>query len=486
MAAWIASQPDLPYLLMGALGLLIILWILSATRASRHMREEQAARAQAEARAGEEIARLTARLAAGEEDRREAHVRAERLEETVAGLRDQIGALRQERGALQAALDSARSQAEGLRGELRVRETAAEKDRAAAEREIAQLRELREEMGQRFRELADESLRRQGEDAAKVQQERLAALLTPLKEHVGRFEEELRAVHRAADQERARLGEHIAMLHRRSEEISQEAVALTRALKGDKQRQGAWGEMILERILEDSGLERGTHYLTQDSRLDAEGRRQRPDVVVRMPGGRQIIVDSKVSLVAYEAAVNAETPEERDRQLRAHLQALNAHVTGLSRKDYAATEAGAADYVLMFVPVEGALSEALRLQGDLTSQALARGVGIVSPMTLMVTLRMVENLWTVDRRERNAEEIAARAGALYDKLAGFVEAMNGVSLHLARAVGAHEEAMGRLSRGHGNLLGQADKLKKLGARTAKQIAHDFDEEAPALPSHAAE
>lgn len=471
MTAWFQTMPDLPYVLMAGLGLLIILWWAVVTRAARRLRAVRAALEAAQARAGAAEARLTGAEAA----RQEAHVRAERLEETVAGLRDQIGALRQERGAVQAALDVARHQAEGLRTEMRVQSTAAAKDRDAAAREIAQLREIREEMTQKFREMADESLRRQGEDAAKAQQERLAALLTPLKEHVGRFEEELRAVHRSADQERARLGEQIAQLHRRSEEISVEAVNLTRALKGDKQRQGAWGEMILERILEDSGLERGVHYEVQASRRDDLGRALRPDVVVRMPRGKSVVVDSKVSLVAFETAINAPTPEDQAVARRDHVLALRAHIDRLADKGYAATEEGV-DYVLMFVPIEGALSEALREQPDLTGYALSRGIGLMTPTTLMVALRTIEHVWMVERRERNAEEIARRAGLLYDKVAGFVDSMNAVAGHLSRAAQAHDEAMNRLSRGSGNVLGQVDKLKRLGARTGRAIEAGFDED----------
>ena len=335
-------------------------------------------------------------------------------------------------------------------------------------------------MSQKFREMADESLRRQGEDAARAQQERLAALLTPLKEHVGRFEEELRAVHRSADQDRARLGEQIALLHRRSEEISHEAVALTRALKGDKQRQGAWGEMILERILEDSGLQRGLHYEVQSSRRDEAGRALRPDVVVRMPRGKSVVVDSKVSLIAFEAAVNAPGPEDRQRHMRDHVAAIRAHVDRLSAKDYAAGEDGV-DYVLMFVPIEGALSEALREEPDLTGYALSKGIGLMTPTTLMVALRTIEHVWMVERRERNAEEIARRAGFLYEKVAGFVDSMSTVATHLARAAQAQDEAMNRLSRGSGNVLGQVDKLKRLGARTTRSIEIAFDAEEDDMP-----
>lgn len=494
----LASLPqDIQYLLCALAGLSLILFFgfLSRRKQLREVKEvlREEERASQRLRDRLEVAERTATeggetLRATEERANEAHVRAERLDETVAGLRDRLGALRQDLMQSESGHEAARREVAELKVAARGLETAMEKDREAAAREIATLKELREEMALRFRELSDETLRRQNADFSKSQTEKLTALLTPFREHVGRFEEELRNVHRAADRERTRLGEQITLLHRRSEEISQEAVALTRALKGDKQRQGAWGEMILERILEESGLERDTHYEVQAVRRDDAGRTLRPDVIVRMPRGKVVIIDSKVSLVAYEAAVNAETPEERALRIREHVQALRNHIDRLGAKDYAGAESEAVDYVLMFVPIEGALSEALREQGDLTSYALARGIGLMTPTTLMVALRTIEHVWTVERREKNAEEIAKRAGLLYDKVAGFVDDLSAVGTHLGRAASAHEAAFSKLSRGSGNVLGQVDKLKRLGARTGRAISVDFDEEddTPLLPSHAAE
>ncbi|SDE43355.1 DNA recombination protein RmuC [Limimaricola pyoseonensis] len=345
----------------------------------------------------------------------------------------------------------------------------------AAETRITELKELREEMSRRFEELASKTLRQTGEDFSKANTAKLTELLTPFRDHVSRFEAELRQVHGKADEERARLGKQIEMLTSQSETIRSEAAALTRALKGDKQKQGAWGEMILERILETSGLERGTHYLVQDSRTDEDGARWRPDVVVKMPRGKSLVVDSKVSLVAYEAAVNAETEEERARHLREHVTAVRRHIDQLAAKGYHAMEEGSVDYVLMFMPIEGALSAALSESGDLTAYAVSKGIGVMTPTTLMVTLRTVDHIWTVERRESNAEDIAKRAGLLYDKVAGFVGNLDKVGAALATASRAHEDAMGQLSTGRGNVLGQIEKLKSMGARTQKSLPVAFDE-----------
>lgn len=409
--------------------------------------------------------------------------RAERLEGALGAAERELETLRRDHADAARQLKLSHDECGKFRVELETTRTEMRKDQSAAQCEIAALREMREEMSRHFRELSAETMRVQGEDLSRINQEKLTALLAPFKDHVGLFQEELRSVHKSADEERARLKEQIALLHRRSEEISQEAVNLTRALKGDKQKQGAWGEMILERILEDSGLERGLHYAVQEHRRDEEGQRWRPDVVVKLPRNKALVVDSKVSLIAYEAAVNAASDAERALHAAAHVRALKQHIDGLAAKGYHALDEGSVDYVLMFVPIEGALSEALRVQGDLTSYALQKGVGIVTPTTLMVTLRTVEHIWAVERRESNAEEIASRAGKLYEKVCGFVSEMEKAGDCLRKAKEAHDAAFDRLSRGNGNVLGQVEKLKKLGARTTKALPPGFDEdENPVVPA----
>lgn len=410
------------------------------------------------------------------------------LRETEARARldaqaERLGLMADERDELRDALHMAREAAETLRRDLSATELRAEAARETAERELTLLRELRDEMTGQFRLMADESLRRQGADLEKTHSDRLAALLTPFREQVQHFQTELAARTKSADEERAALREQIEVLHRRSEEIGRDAVALTRALRGDKQRQGAWGEMILERVLEGSGLDRGTHYDTQASFRDEDGRQWRPDVIVRLPQGKVLVIDSKVSLVDYERAVNAEDPAERDAALRRHVAAIRAHVQTLSGKGYQAVDAAAVDYVLMFIPIEGAFSEAMRVDPDLAGFALERRVGMTTPTTLMLTLRTVDHIWTVERRETNAVEIAARAGQLYDKVALFVDSMDGVGKALTDAQRAHGQAMDRLTRGSGNVIRQVEMLRQLGARNAKRLAvdHDADDDGDAAP-----
>ncbi|WP_282603626.1 DNA recombination protein RmuC [Paracoccus sp. PARArs4] len=412
--------------------------------------------------------------------RHDAQMQISSREGRVASLTERLGDLAEERDNLTDALHRANRELADQRTQLAEVRLTASKDREAAEREIATLRELREEMTGQFRLLSTETLRVQRADLQRSQNEQLNALLTPFREQVGRFQTELQARNKVLDQESARLHEQILSLHRRSEEISREAVNLTRALKGDKQRQGAWGEMVLERILEESGLQAGTHFDMQSSWRDEDNKLWRPDVVVKMPRGKVMVIDSKVSLNDYETSVATEDPAEAQAGLRRHVQAVRNHVNTLAEKGYHRMDDGSVDYVLMFIPIEGAFSEALRADPQLAAYAMERRVGLTTPTTLMLTLRTIEHIWAVERRESNAMEIARRAGQLYDKVAGFVDAMEGVGRALDQANKAHGQAMDRLTRGSGNVIRQVEMLRGLGARASKQISLDHDREDPAL------
>ena len=363
-----------------------------------------------------------------------------------------------------------------LKARISALETQIEGDRAAADEKIALLSKIRDDMQERFRQLASEALTTQGEAFSKANIEKLEATLTPLKEHVGHFEKELREVHQETVKDRERLKAEINQLTLRSEAISQEAVALTRALKNDRQQQGAWGEMILEGILERSGLRQGEEYETQAHRTGGEGERLRPDVVVKIPGGKSLVIDSKVSLNDYAVAVNAEDPQIAAGARKRHVQALRNHINGLSGKGYQRAENSTVDYVIMFVPIEGALSEALREDGTLTEYALERNITIATPTTLMMALRTVSHVWAVERRSQNAEAIASRAGLLYDKIVGFVGNMEKVGRAIDQAHSAYDGALGQLSKGKGNILAQVETLKTLGAKVSKSIGIDFDTE----------
>ncbi|MFC3568901.1 DNA recombination protein RmuC [Paracoccus simplex] len=477
--AWLADSANLQIILVAVLAVLVM--CLVALRRTRRSAEA------AVAGAAEREAGWQARLAAESEQLRAQLLAASRLETRNETLGARLQELVEERDGLADALHRERQLVSRLERELAETRLAAQKDREAAERDIATLRELREEMSGQFRLLANETLKSQGSEMQKAHGEQLSALLTPFRDQVHRFQTELQARNKATDEERARLREQIEYLHKRSEDISREAVALTRALKGDSQKRGAWGEMILERILEDSGLIAGTHYETQASHRDGDGKLWRPDVIVKMPQKKLLVIDSKVSLNAYEEAVNAEDMATRDAALRRHVASVRAHVAGLAAKGYQALDEGSVDYVLMFIPVEGAFSEALRVDPDLARHAMENRVGLATPTTLMLTLRTVDHIWTVERRESNAMAIAARAGQLYDKLHGFVGAVEEVGMALDRAQKSHATAMDRLTRGPGNVIRQAEMLRELGARTQKRLALDHDGfEALEAPDEAAE
>lgn len=505
------SDPNVLRPLAAGLALLVVLlallWRRAAGRGAALARDLHAAAAEARlgeerlTRARQDLAREAAARAEAEDTAADAGARAQaealragRAEAGAEALNARLAELGQERGMLAAALDAARAEAARLQRDLAETRLGAEKDRESAARELAALQALRQEMTREFKLLSTETLRIQGQDMERRQGEQLAALLTPFRDQVQRFQTELQTRNKQTDEERARLREQIEYLHKRSEDISREAVALTRALKGDSRQQGAWGEMILGRILEESGLQAGLHYDLQASMTDEDGRRWRPDCVVKMPQQRVLVIDSKVSLVAYEEAVNAGDEAARQAALARHVASLRAHVRGLSGKGYERLDEGTVDYVLMFIPIEGAFSDALRADPALAREAIEARVGLATPTTLMLTLRTVDHIWTVERRERNAAEIARRAGALYDKVAGFVEAMGDVGKALGRATDAHNEAMNRLTRGRGNVIRQVEMLRELGARAQKRIEIEADgddgddadagaaAEAPGLPA----
>lgn len=449
---WLAGDMTVAGPLLLLLAAMAVLW----WRAVRQLAISRAGLAQAEAR-----------LQAAEIARGRDEARAEAQEARLADLTE-------ERDGLSDVLHQTRREVAQLETRLSETRLRAASEAEAGAREIATLRELRAEMTQQFKLLSAETLRTQREDLQRSQNDHLAALLTPFRDQVGRFQTELQSRNKVLDEESARLREQILSLHNRTEQISREAVNLTRALKGDKQRQGAWGEMVLERILEDSGLMAGTHYQLQASWRDEEGRTWRPDVVVRMPRDKVMVIDSKVSLNDYEASVTLDDPAEAAAALRRHVAALRTHIVTLSGKGYQRMDDNSVDYVLMFIPIEGAFSDALRADPTLARFAMERRIGLTTPTTLMLTLRTVDHIWAVERRESNALEIARRAGQLYDKVAGFVEAMDGVGKALDQASRAHGLAMDRLTRGSGNVIRQVEMLRGLGARVSKQIELDHD------------
>jgi DNA recombination protein RmuC len=378
--------------------------------------------------------------------------------------------------ALEEALRQAEFKREGLQqqnAELmaeisRLKELVAQERKQAGEK-LELLKEAKERLTQEFKLLADGVLKEHGETFSKQNREQITGILTPLKDSLTAFQQGMTIAQTESTRERATLAEQIRRLTEESAKMTHETGNLTRALKGKAQTQGAWGEMILKTILEKSGLREGDEFITQVSHSAEDGSRLRPDVIVNLPNGQKIIVDSKVSLTAFEGYVNAEIELDRAAHLVRHVQSLRAHIKGLSGKDYHQLDGSSFDYVIMFVPIEGALAAALLEDPALTTYAIDSNVTIATPTTLMIALRTVANVWQVERRNRNAEAIADRAGKLYEKFAGFLTDMNVLGDRLTSAQKSYGNAIGKLQSGPGNVVRQIEQLKELGARTSKSL-----------------
>ena len=295
----------------------------------------------------------------------------------------------------------------------------------------------------------------------------LDVLLAPFRAKLEQFGERVEKTHHQGVQERSELKAEVRNLMEQSEKLRNEANALTKALRSDSKAQGNWGEMVLEKLLERSGLTRDLEYSVQASTTDADGRRLQPDVVLNLPEGKHLVIDSKVSMVAYERFVNAETPEEQAVAMKEHIASLRAHIRGLSEKNYQNLYDVSLDFVLLFVPIEGAFSTALQAQPELYQEAFDRNIALVSTTTLWTTLRTVGTLWRQERQNRNVGEIIRQASDLYDKFVGFSEEMIKVGNQMKTATNTYENAMKQLSQGKGNLVRRAEQLRQLGLKNSK-------------------
>lgn len=329
---------------------------------------------------------------------------------------------------------------------------------------------LQERFKADFAVLAHKIMQRNSTEISQQHREQLDSLLEPLKERLTTFEKQVQDTYQQEARERFHLKKEIELLVQVNQQMSTEAQNLTKALKGDNKAQGNWGEMVLGKVLESSGLREGEEFETQASFTDREGQRKQPDVLVKLPDERHIIVDSKVSLKSYEALVGEEDDDARQRFLQAHTQSIIQHVKGLGSKHYAELEGiRSPDFVLLFMPIEAAFSLAVQAKPDIFQQAWDQRIIIVSPTTLLATLRTVSSMWKLERQNRNAEEIARQGGLLYDKFVGFVGEMEKTGKHIDQASRSHESAMRKLRDGRGSLTTKAEKLKELGVRNSKKL-----------------
>lgn len=343
----------------------------------------------------------------------------------------------------------------------------------------ASLEQNQEKFNKDFELIANKILEEKSTKFIEQNRTNLDIILNPLKENIKAFEDKVEKVYKAESDERNTLKGVISLLMDQSKQIQEDANNLTKALKGDSKKQGNWGEVILEKVLERSGLVRDQEYRIQASHTSAEGGRYQPDVVIDLPDDKHLVVDAKVSLVAYERSVSAETEEEREGHVKAHLASIKNHIQELSAKNYQDLyKINSPDFVLLFVPIESSFSIAVQKDTELFNFAWDRKVVIVSPSTLLATLRTIASMWKQERQNRNVFEIAEQAGFLYEKFVGFLKDMEDIGRHIGSTQKAYDGAFNKLKEGSGNMINKIENLKKLGAKVKnnKQIDIKYLEE----------
>lgn len=355
--------------------------------------------------------------------------------------------------------------------ELETELAAAARNRAESEARLnAVIADTRTQFTDTFKALANQILDDKTARFTETNQARMNELLAPFRERLKEFQKKIEETHLSETTERRSLKDELKRLMDLNQQVSVDTKNLTTALKGDAKKQGTWGEVILERVLQMSGLVRDREYVVQDSRVTESGSRQQPDVLIHLPPDRNLIVDSKVSLVAYERYASADTEEARDAALSQHLQSLRTHIKGLSEKNYPALYGlEALDFVLMFVPIEPAFLAAVHADPGLYEAAWKQNVVLVSPTTLMATARVVESVWRLERQNRNVMKIAEQAGGMHDHFVAFIADLDKVSRQFQSAGEALDSAVKKLHVGRGNLVKRADAIRKLGAKAAKQL-----------------
>jgi DNA recombination protein RmuC len=360
-------------------------------------------------------------------------------------------------------------------GQARVKaETELAAERRQSADKLATLAQTAQEaktvLSDQFKNLANEILEEKSKRFAEQNQQNLDILLKPLQEKLTDFRKQVDETYQSEARERFALKQEVEKLAGLNLRMTDETRALTNALKGESKTQGDWGELVLETILENSGLRKGEEYLVQDTQTISDGSRLQPDVVIRLPESKHLVIDSKVSITAYTRYIQADDEAVKTAELNSHVLSMKQHIQGLSAKNYQDLYGvGSIDFVLMFIPIEPAFLAAMRHAPEIYQEALKKNIVIVCPSTLLATVRTVAHLWRQEHQNRNAQEIARQCASLYDKFVGFVEDLDKVGLRLEQAQISYTDAVGKLKTGRGNLIRTAENVKKLGVKPNKSL-----------------
>jgi DNA recombination protein RmuC len=376
--------------------------------------------------------------------------------------------LKQQLEQLRSDLDRERNKVLDLTNSLATREAEFRNVEEKLDERKAELLEMQEKFSIQFKNLANDIFEEKSKKFTDQNKSNIFDLLKPLGEKIVEFEKRVEETHKDTISRNSALREQLETLQKLNVQMTHEAENLTRALKGDSKAQGAWGEFILESILEKSGLERDREYTVQESFDTAEGRR-RPDIIIRLPENKHVIIDSKVSLTAYNNFINSESEEEKAIALKAHLLSIRQHMKGLGEKNYQNIALNSLDFVIMFIPIEPAYILAIQTDKNLYEEALERRIVFVSPTLLIPSLQLIKNVWKQEYQTRHVIDIANKAGDLYDKFVGFSEDLINLGRSMDTSKKLYEESMKKLSYGSGNLVRRVEELKKLGAKANKTI-----------------
>jgi DNA recombination protein RmuC len=407
------------------------------------------------------------------------------LEEKINGLISQINQLKEqtilERNQFEKQLftsnqekETIRSEKEALAIQLSKKETDFENLWERNKEQKQEVEQLQEKFTKEFENLANKILEEKTTKFTEQNKENLKNILSPLQDKIQLFEKKVEDTHKESIDYHAALRQQILGLREMNEQMSKETLNLTKALKGDSKMQGNWGELVLERVLEKSGLEKDREYFVQQSFVTEDGNRVFPDVIINLPDGKKMIVDSKVTLTAYERYINEEDDNLKTQFLKEHVISINRHVEQLGNKNYHDLyQMESPDFVLLFIPIESAFALALNEDTSLYNKAFEKNIVIVTPSTLLATLRTIDSMWTNQKQQENALEIARQAGALYDKFEGFVTDLVKIGKKMDEAKVEYQGAMNKLVDGKGNLITSVEKLKKMGAKAKKSLPENI-------------